>query len=131
MRHGHRELMERESMQNRAIDRYSLELEAPAENTDASLPVRCVATNTDDNSTAEAWLTLEQTRTLLNLAYGDEKSVVDSWLQQLEDHHYADLISEQRASKPSRCIFNSTELLQFGFSQDELRPWRNENVELG
>lgn len=113
-------------MQNRAIDRYSLELEAPTENTDAGLPVRCLATNTDDNSTAEVWLTFEYTRALLNLAYGSEQGVMDSWLQQLEDHHYADLIAEQGASKPSRCIFNSTELLQFGFNQDELRPWRNE-----
>jgi hypothetical protein len=118
--------MERESMQNRAIDRYSLELDAPAENTEAGRAVRCVATNTDDNSTAEAWLTLEQTRALLNFACGNEQSIVDSWLQQLEDHHYADLIGQQGASKPSRCIFNSTELVQFGFSQDELRPWRNE-----
>ena len=105
-------------------------MEAPPENSDVGLPVRCVATNTDDNSTAETWLTLEQTRALLNFAYGNEQSAVDAWLQQLEDHHYADLIAELGAPKPSRCIFNSAELLQFGFDQDELRPWRNENVEL-
>jgi len=116
------------SQERQRIDRYSLELEAP-ENTKAGLPVRCVATNTNDNSTAEARLTLEQTRALLNFAYGNEQSVVDAWFQQLEDHHYADLIAEQGASKPSRCIFTSAELLQFGFDQDELRPWRNENVE--
>jgi len=113
-------------MRNKAIDHYSLELEASTEHTEADPPIRCIATNTDDNSTAEVWLTVEQTRALLNFGYGNEQTMVDSWLQQLEDHHYADLVAQQDASKPLRCIFTSKELTHFGFSRDMLRPWRDE-----
>ena len=111
-------------MTNKVIDRYSLELEMPSEH-EGGLPVRCIATNTEDRSTAEVWLSLEKTRSLLNFAYG-EQTIVDSWLQQLEDHHYADLIAQQGATQPIRCVFNSTEIVPFGFMQDELRPWRDE-----
>lgn len=113
-------------MMNRVIDQYSLELEMSDNLAPPGLPVRCIATNTEDNSAAEAWLTLESTRALLNFAYGHEKDIVDSWFQQLQDHHYADLIAQQGATKPSRCIFNSAEILPFGFKQEELRPWRDE-----
>ena len=113
-------------MTNKVIDRYSIELEMPADLAQPSLPVRCIATNTEDGSTTEAWLTLESTRALLNFAYGNEKEIVDSWLKQLEDHHYADLIAQQGATKPIRCIFNSAEILPFGFMREELRPWRDE-----
>ncbi len=113
-------------MENRVIDRYSVELEAPAEQAKSGLPVRCIATNTDDKSTAEVWLTLEQTRGLLSFAYGDEQSVVDVWLEQLKDHHYVDLVVQFGATKVSHCMFTSTELLPFGFRRDDLRPWRDE-----
>ena len=56
-------------MTNKVIDHYSLELEMSSEH-EGGLPVRCIATNTDDLSAAEAWLTLEKTRALLNFAYG-------------------------------------------------------------
>ena len=113
-------------MMNKVIDQYSLELEMSDDLAQPGLPVRCIATNAEDNSTAEAWLTLESTRALLNFAYGHEKDIVDSWFQQLQDHHYADLIAQQGATKPIRCIFNSAEILPFGFKQEELRPWRDE-----
>jgi hypothetical protein len=113
-------------MTNKVIDRYSLELEMSDDLAQPGLPVRCIATNTDDDSTAEVWLTLENTRALLNFAYGNEKDIVDWWFQQLQDHHYADLIAEQGLSKPIRCIFNAAEILPFGFQQEELRPWRDE-----
>lgn len=113
-------------MKNRVIDRYSLELEMSGEPENSGLPVRCIATNTDDDSTAESWLTLENARALLNLAYGYEIDIVEHWLQQLQDHHYADLIAERGASQPARCIFNSAEILPFGFNRGDLRPWRDE-----
>jgi hypothetical protein len=115
-----------ETMTNKVIDRYSIELEMPADLAQPSLPVHCIATNTEDGSTTEVWLTLESTRALLNFAYGHEKDIVDSWFQQLQDHHYADLIAQQGATEPIRCIFNSSEILPFGFKQEELRPWRDE-----
>lgn len=61
-------------MMNKVIDQYGLELEMSDNLAPPSLPVRCIATNTEDNSTAEAWLTLESTRALLNFAYGHEKT---------------------------------------------------------
>lgn len=100
-------------LDNRVIDRYTLELEAWSENEHSPLPVRCIVTNTDDKSTAEAWLSLEMTRALLNLVYGNEQSITDSWMQQLENYHSADLIAQCRGSKLDRCVLNSAELLPF------------------
>jgi hypothetical protein len=51
-------------MENTNIDRYTLELEALSEHENSPMPVRCIATNTDDKTTAEIWLTLEKTRAL-------------------------------------------------------------------
>jgi hypothetical protein len=119
-------------MDSRVIDRYTLELEALIEDEQSSQPVRCIATNTDDRSTAEAWLSLAMTRALLNFAYGNEQSLTDYWMRQLEDHHYADLIAQQPdapqsgSTKPPRCVFNAMELLPFGFVHDELHPWKDE-----
>jgi hypothetical protein len=92
-------------LDNRVIDRYTLELEAWSENEHSPLP--------DDKSTAEAWLSLEMTRALLNLVYGNEQSITDSWMQQLENYHSADLIAQCRGSKLDRCVLNSAELLPF------------------
>ena len=113
-------------MDNRVIDHYTLELEALSEDENKPLPVRCIATNTDDKSMAEAWLTLGMTRTLLNFVCGNDETHVDHWMQQLKDHHYADLIAQYRGSKPDRCIVNSADLLPFGFMREELRPWQVE-----
>jgi hypothetical protein len=114
-------------MDNKVIDRYTLELEALSEHEHSPLPVRCIATNTADNSTAEAWLSLEMTRALLSFAYDNQQTFTEHFMQQLEDHHYADLISPQPdAPQPNRCVINATELLPFGFVHDELRPWRVE-----
>lgn len=113
-------------MTNKVIDRYSIELEMPADLAQPGLSVRSIATNTEDGSPPEAWRALESTRALLNFAYGHEKDIVDSWFQQLQDHHYADLIAQQGATKPIRCFFNSSEILPFGFKQEELRRWRDE-----
>ncbi len=45
---------------NNVLDRYTLELEALSEHENGPQPIQCVATNTDDNSAAEAWLTREE-----------------------------------------------------------------------
>jgi hypothetical protein len=113
-------------MDNRVIDHYTLELEALSEDEKNPLPIRCIATNTDDKSTAEAWLSLEKTRSLLSFVCGNDETHVDHWMQQLQDHHYADLIAQYRGSNSDRCVVNSSELLPFGFDHDELRPWRVE-----
>ena len=114
-------------MNNVVIDRYTLELEALSEHENSPTPVRCIATNTDDKTTADAWLTLEKTRALFSFAYGNEQTIVDWCIQQLEDNHYVDLIApQQEGAKTSRCVFNAAELLPFGFVREELRPWRVE-----
>jgi hypothetical protein len=113
-------------MDNRVIDHYTVELEALSEHEHCDLPVRCIATNTDDKSAAEAWLSLYNTRALVRFVYGDEH--VNTWMQQLEGHHYADLIAQYRGSKAEHCIVNSADLLRFGFNHDELRPWRLEKA---
>lgn len=41
-------------MTNKVINRYSIELEMPADLVPPGLPVRCIATNTEDGSTTEA-----------------------------------------------------------------------------
>lgn len=110
---------------NRVIDNYTLELDALSEPENSPTPVRCIATNTDDNSTAEARLSLENARALLNLAYGNEQTITEWGMQQLEDHHYLDLTAPQPdQTKSNRCVFSATELLPLGFVRDELRPWR-------
>lgn len=110
-------------MNERVIDHYTLELEALSEHENLVSPVRCIATNTDDKSSAEAWLTLEKTRALLKFVCGEDEHV-DMWIQQLHDHHYADLVTQYSGSKPNRCIVNSVQILPFGFIREELRPWR-------
>jgi hypothetical protein len=105
-------------MDNKVIDQYTLELEALSEDENKPLPVRCIATNTDDKTTAEEWLSRENTRALLNYVSGNEQTHVNHWMQQLEDHHYADLIVQPGV----RCVLNSAELVHLGFNHDELRP---------
>jgi hypothetical protein len=111
-------------VENRVIDQYTLELEALGEDESKPLPVRCVATNTDDKTAAEAWLTLDHARTLLGYVCGNDETHVDHWMQQLEDHHYADLIARPGV----RCVLNSAELVRLGFNHEELRPWRLEKA---
>jgi hypothetical protein len=82
-------------MDNKIIDRYTLELEAPNEPVDKGSPIRCIATNMSDNSTAEAWLSLMQTNALLSFLYGKEVNIVDNFMQQLSDHRYAELIAHR------------------------------------
>src|ERR1035441_9169451 len=82
-------------MNNVVIDRYTLELEALSEHENSPTPVRCIATNTDDKTTADAWLTLEKARALFSFAYGNEQTIVDWCMQQLEGNHYVDMIAPQ------------------------------------
>jgi hypothetical protein len=108
---------------NNVIDHYTLELEALSEHESGPQPIRCIATNMDDKSVAEAWLTREKTRVLLKMLYTSDEHV-EAWMQQLADHQFADLITQQRGSKTDRCIVNSTELLPYGFRHEDLRPWK-------
>jgi len=108
---------------NRVIDQYTLEAEILFENEDTPLPVRWIVTNTDDKSTAETWMNMDQSRTLLEFVYG-EFDVADSELQLLKDHLHLELMANAHA----RCVLNSHELLRFGFSSSELRPWKVEDA---
>ena len=108
---------------NNVGDHYTLELEALSEHENEPQPIRCIATNTADNSVAEACLTCEKARVLLKMLYAYDEHV-EAWMQQLADHHYADLIAQQRGTKTDRCIVNSTELLPYGFRHEDLRPWK-------
>jgi hypothetical protein len=104
-------------MNNSVIDQYKLEAEIQDEN--ATLPVRCIATNSDDKSTAEAWLSMQRTRDLFSFMYGEHAA---SQLELLREQHYHQFI----ASLTSPCVVNSRELVPFGFLPEELRPWRLE-----
>jgi len=112
-------------MQDKALDHYTLELEAPSEPENESLPIRCIATNTNDDSATEAWLNLVQTNALLSFLYGNEQDIVDTWMQQLADHRYAELIAQPGGKFSDRCVVSSEELLRFGFNRGDLRPWKD------
>ena len=104
-------------MNNRVIDQYKLEAEIQDEN--ATLPVRCIATNTDDKSTAEVWLSMQRTGDLFSFMYGEHAA---SQLELLMEQHYHEFM----ANSKSPCVVNSSQLVPFGFSPEELRPWRLE-----
>lgn len=108
-------------MDNRVIDDYRLEAEIQDEN--STLPVRFIATNTDDKSTAEAWLTMDRATALYVLVYGELGA---AQFQLLREHGYHELTSQE--GRKSYCIVRSEQLIPFGFSPDDLRPWRLEKA---
>jgi hypothetical protein len=110
---------------DKAVDHYTLELDAPSEPAGDNL-IRCIATNTNDDSTAETWLNLVQANALLSFVYGNEQSIVAVMLDQVADHRYAELIAQPGGRIRDRCVVSSEELLRFGFNHDELRPWKDE-----
>jgi hypothetical protein len=112
-------------MDNRVIDDYRFLAEIQDEN--ATLPVRVIAINTDDaESTAESWLSMDRAAAFCNLVYGEHGA---SQFQQLRDNRCHELISG-RGTKGTKsyCILNSEQLIPFGFSPDDLRPWRLEKA---
>jgi hypothetical protein len=117
-------------MKDKTYDHYTLELEAPREPEDETLRIRCIATNTNDDSTAETLLNLVQANALLSFVYGDEQSIVAALLDQVADHRYAELIAQPGGRMGDRCVVSSEELLRFGFNRDDLRPWRDEKYVL-
>ena len=116
--------MGRNVTNNTIIDDYTLEAEIQDEN--APCPVRWIATNTDDKSTAEASLSFERSSDLLNSVYREHAA---SQMEILRSHGYFKLVSQEGVT--TRCILNSAYLVPFGFSRDELRPWRIETVAEG
>jgi hypothetical protein len=113
-------------MNDIVISHYTLELETLSEPENEGLPIRCIATNTNDESKVETWLNLVQTNALLSFLYGNEPSIVDTWMRQLADYRYAELIAHPGGRMRDRCVVSSEELLRFGFNRDELRPWKDE-----
>ena len=98
------------------MDHYTLVFEA-IPNEETGFPqARAVATNTATQSTAEAQLSTEQTRSLLAHAYGGEQSIIDDCLEHIEAGHTVELL----ATGKDLCVFTSQELVRFGFDPDDL-----------
>lgn len=117
-------------MDNEPIDDYKLKAEIQYETAD--LPVHLIATNIDDGSIAETWLTLDRlSAQLRNLCSGDP-TIVEAWMQHLRNGYFTDFISPQnepvKGAATNRARFKADELLPFGFSVSELRPWRVETA---
>jgi hypothetical protein len=106
---------------NKPINHYTLELELPRDQDSSIRSVRCIATNTDDCSTAEATLTLQQARSVVDHTYGGVETVVAECMEQLDENGYISLVAQFRGSRPDLCIFTSQELGTFGFNLDDLR----------
>lgn len=115
---------------NRAIDEYILRAELPFDNQTMSLPVHLIATNTDDNSKAETWLTVNDLRAHLRHVCPGNEHIADGWIQQLEVDGYTEFGAAQPEHVPgaatNRAKFKAEQLIPFGFSVSELRPWRVE-----
>jgi hypothetical protein len=113
---------------NRMIDQYRLGAEIQYENENTPLPVHLIATNTDDNTVAETWLTFESLRAHLSKLCLGSEAVVDGWMKELEDHGYTAFGAPQpepvKRAATNRAIFKAEQLIPFGFSFSELRPWR-------
>lgn len=103
-------------MNSTVIDHYTLVAEILFENENTHLPVRWIATNTDDKSTPETWLSLERSHDLLKFVYGEH---ADTEMQLLREHGQLELVAQQ--SPKSYCILNAADLLRFDFSASELR----------
>lgn len=102
-------------MASKAIDLYTVELELLENPVNSVYPVRCVATNTDDQSTPEISLSLDGTRAVVAHAYGGEPGPIEECMQQLQDHNYVQLVAQYRVAKADFCIFTSKELVTLGF----------------
>jgi hypothetical protein len=119
-------------MVNRVIDEYRLTAEIQYEN--APLPIHLIATNNDDDSTAETWMTVESLRAQLsqNCPGCDGDATVDGWMKELENHYYTEFGAPQpepvKGAATNRAIFKAEQLIPFGFSVSELRPWRLEKA---
>ena len=117
-------------MNDRAIDRYRIKAEIQYES--APLPVHLIATNTDDHSTAETWLTAESLSAHLDHYCHCDPIIVKAWIQELKDYSYTDFGSPQpysvKGAATNRAVFNSDELIPFGFSASEMRPYRDVSV---
>jgi hypothetical protein len=112
-------------MDTKVIDDYRFLTEIQDGN--LTFPVRVVAINIDDpESTAEAWLSMDTAAAFYDKNYGEHGA---SQFQLLREHGQHELISGHgTAGSKSYCILNSEQLIQFGFSPDDLRPWRVETV---
>ncbi len=119
-------------MVNSVIDEYRLTAEIQYETAD--LPIHLIATNTDDDSTTETRMTFEGLRVRLSqICPGpDGDATVDGWMKELENHQYTEFGAPQpepvKGAATNRAIFKAEQLISFGFSVSELRPWRIEKV---
>lgn len=109
-------------LKDQAIDNYTLELKAPSE---PGTEIRCIATNTNDDSTAQARMNLTQANELLSFLYGNEQSVVSEFMRWLADYGSVELFAQPGGRTRDRLVVSSQHLVRFSFNQAELRPWRD------
>jgi hypothetical protein len=119
-------------MTNNVVEEYRLTGEIQYETAD--LPIHVIATNTDDDSTTETWMTFEDLRARLSQICPDPDgdAAVDGWMKELENHQYTEFGAPQPepmgGAATNRAIFKAEQLIPFGFSVSELRPFRIEKV---
>jgi hypothetical protein len=117
-------------MDNRVIDEYRLTAEIQYEN--APRPIHLIATNTDDGSTPETWTTIESLRAQLCRVCPGSDATVDGWMNEIENHQRTEFGAPQpepvKGAATNRAIFKAEQLIPFGFSVSELRPWRLERA---
>lgn len=108
-----------EEIKDRAIDNYTLELKAPSE---PGTEIRCIATNTNDDSTAEARMDLKVANELLGFLYGNEQSVISEFMRWLADYGSVELFAQPGGRTRDRLVIGTQDLLRFGFNRADLRP---------
>ncbi len=106
------------------------ELTAEIQFETADLPIHLIATNTSDGSIAETWLTPDRLSAHLRHLCSGDPTIVEAWMQQLRNGYSTDFISPQhepvKGAATNRAKFKAEELIPFGYSVSELRPWRIE-----
>ena len=100
---------------NVPMDLYKLVLEAVSSN--GLQQVRVIATNTATQSTVEAHLSVDQTRSLLAHTYGREQSIIKNYIEHLDAGHIIEILANSKDS----CVFNPQELVRFGFNPKDFK----------
>jgi hypothetical protein len=117
-------------MANGMTDEYRLTAENQYEYEKDDAPIHLIATNTDDDSTTEIWMTLKDLRAKLSqmCPSPDGDTNVEGWMTELENYRQTEFGAPQpesvKGAATNRAIFKAEQLIPFGFSVSELRPWR-------
>ncbi len=112
-----------EESKDQSIENYTLELKAPSK---PGAEMLCIVTNTNDNSTAQASLTIKLANELLSYLYGNEQRVVSEFMRCVADYGSVELFAQLGGKTRDRLVVSSQTLLNFGFNRSHLRPWRDQ-----